>query len=51
MQQLSKVRLKVDENDAKAVLLKYLPTNYNNILFTLSQIPSVLRNHALNPHG
>jgi hypothetical protein len=30
----------VDEEDAKAIILNSLPSKYNNVIFTLSQLPS-----------
>jgi len=37
--QLVEVHKKVDENDAKSILLKRLPPRYNTILFTVNNSP------------
>eukprot|EP01018_Ginkgo_biloba_P034981 Gb_38096 [translate_table: standard] len=40
IRQLAKVNATVDEEDAKAILLNSLPSNYSNVIFTLSLMPS-----------
>jgi hypothetical protein len=40
LRQLAEVKVVVDEEDAKAILLNSLPSKYNNVIFTLSQLPS-----------
>ena len=39
MRQLSKINSKVDDDDAKAILLNSLSSKYDNVIFTLSQMP------------
>ena len=39
MRQLTENNSKVDEDDAKAILLNSLSSKYNNAIFTLSQMP------------
>ena len=38
LRQLSEAGTKVEDEDAKAVLLNSLPSSYSNVVFTLSQI-------------
>jgi hypothetical protein len=40
IKQLVEVKAMVEEEDAKAILLNNLPSQYNNVIFTLSQLPS-----------
>ena len=38
MRQLRKIKAPVEEDDAKAILLNSLSSNYDNTIFTLSQL-------------
>ena len=40
IQKLVEINTIVDEEDAKSILLNYFPYIYNNIIFTLSHMPS-----------
>lgn len=40
MRQLVEINSKVDEDDTKAILLNSLSSRYDNVIFTLSQMPS-----------
>jgi len=40
IRQLIEVKTTVEEEDAKAILLNSLLSQYNNVIFTLSQMPS-----------
>ena len=40
MRQLTEVKATMEEEDAKAIVLNSLPSKYNNVIFTLSQMPS-----------
>jgi hypothetical protein len=40
IRQLAEVKAIVEEEDAKAILLNNLPSKYNNVIFTLSQMSS-----------
>jgi hypothetical protein len=40
IQQCAKVGVKVEEDEAKVVLINNLPSKYSNLIFTLSNIPS-----------
>ena len=40
MRQLAEINSKIDEDDAKAILLNSLSSKYDNAIFTLSQMPS-----------
>jgi hypothetical protein len=40
IRQLAEVKAMVEEEDAKAILLNNLPSKYNNVIFTLSQMSS-----------
>lgn len=40
IRQLEEIDVKVEEEDAKAILLNSLPSNYDNAIFTLSQFSS-----------
>jgi hypothetical protein len=40
IRQLVEVKAMVEEEDAKAILLNNLPSQYNNVIFTLSQMSS-----------
>ena len=39
MRQWSEINSKVDDDDAKAILLNSLSSKYDNVIFTLSQMP------------
>jgi hypothetical protein len=45
IQQPAQVCIKVEEDDAKAVLLNNLPLKYSNIVFTLRHSFTILRIH------
>jgi hypothetical protein len=40
LRQLAETGIKVDPDDAKAILLNSLSSKYNNVVFTLTQLPS-----------
>jgi len=40
IRQFADIGIEVDEDDSKEILLNSLSSNYDNVIFTLSQIPS-----------
>jgi hypothetical protein len=40
IEQLSKVKATIEEENVNAILLNNLPSQYNNVIFTLSQMSS-----------
>lgn len=40
IRKLEEIEVKIEEDDAKAILLNSLPLNYDNVIFTLSQFSS-----------